>query len=263
MTDITPHKKKYYLFLTSLVLIYVYVCLTPSGSFIEHDDWDFILNGGQILSTKILLNDGRPLTYAWSYISPHILTPTVALIGYWLLFSYISLRYAEILIPRSSIGIFCLVAIILSNASIISLSGWPSISVAGLVLTSIGVSLISIAPISAYITRSFLVALFAFLAFLAYPALSFVILLVGISEQQQKKSLVSIVISFFIGILPFSIWTLINNLNYGNSSEFIYHPFNPKNYSQILSTISLWVLPKKTPEEVRIILFSVLEDFFG
>ena len=78
------------------------------------------------------------------------------------------------------------------------------------------------------------------------------------SGLKIKNRIIYSAISFFIGILPFSIWTLINNLNYGGSSEFIYHPFNPKNYSQILSMISIWVIPRKTPEEVRIILFSVL-----
>ena len=78
------------------------------------------------------------------------------------------------------------------------------------------------------------------------------------SGLKIKNRIIYSAISFFIGILPFSIWTLINNLNYGNSSEFIYNPFDPKNYSKILNTISLWVLPSNTQKEVRMILFYIL-----
>jgi len=78
------------------------------------------------------------------------------------------------------------------------------------------------------------------------------------SELKLKNKIIYSAISIFIGILPFSIWTLKNNFTYGTSVEFIFHPFKLMYYSRILNTISLWVMPDKTPEKVRIILITAL-----
>jgi hypothetical protein len=78
------------------------------------------------------------------------------------------------------------------------------------------------------------------------------------SELRLKKKLFYSILSAFIGILPFSIWTIRNYLNYGSSVEFIYHPFKLTYYTRILRNISLWVMPDKVPEKVRIILLTFL-----
>jgi MFS family permease len=78
------------------------------------------------------------------------------------------------------------------------------------------------------------------------------------SELKIRNRIMYSVISIFIVILPFFTWTLINSLLYGRNIEFVYHPFNPKYYYVILNPISLWVMPNKTPEKVRIILIIIL-----
>ncbi|MHB1346531.1 MAG: glycosyltransferase family protein, partial [Candidatus Humimicrobiaceae bacterium] len=79
------------------------------------------------------------------------------------------------------------------------------------------------------------------------------------SELKLKNKIIYSAMSVLIIILPFSIWTLKNNLTYGASpAELIFHPVKLKHYYRILDTVSLWVIANKTSEKSRIILISVL-----
>ena len=79
------------------------------------------------------------------------------------------------------------------------------------------------------------------------------------SEMKPKKKIIYTVLSVFTGFLPFSIWTLMNRINYGSSpAEFIFHPLGSNAYINILDTLSLWVIPDKASPKIRIILVSVL-----
>ena len=79
------------------------------------------------------------------------------------------------------------------------------------------------------------------------------------SDLKIRDKLIYSFISILIIILPFSIWTLYNKLVYGISTlEFIFHPLPLKYSANILNTISLWVMPDKTPSKIRIILISIL-----
>lgn len=85
-----------------------------------------------------------------------------------------------------------------------------------------------------------------------------VLTLLLFSDLKIKNKIIYSAISIFIGILPFSIWILVNKFTYGTApAEFIFHPFPFIHYFRTLNVISMWIMPAGTPVLVRILLIIV------
>jgi hypothetical protein len=161
-----------------IVISLLLMSQAPVLALVAHDDWDFIF-GGAHLQEKLLLNEGRPLTYLWSTISPRLLTPELAFLIFWLSLSHISHSFAKLLDLRSIPDqIFC-AALVLLSTPVVELSGWASYHAAGLVTTVLGIHLLSAAYPKPFLYQLTLIGIFTFLTFLFYPAFAFMIFAAG------------------------------------------------------------------------------------
>lgn len=124
-------------FLAAILVAFLYaLTVVPIQSFIQHDDWAFIL--GDRHFPKWLLADGPPIGL-WAIISPHIIAPEISFFGYWLLFSYLGALFAVLFGYRRFSEYFLASLLILLSSPVIELSGWPSCHFAGLAFLCISV----------------------------------------------------------------------------------------------------------------------------
>jgi hypothetical protein len=191
--------RSFYLISSTAIFLSVLVaCGMISDALIEHDDWVFILNGWDSRA-KLLLQEGRPPVYLWQKISHFFLTPKISLLSFWLLLSAISLAISVRLRLSYMGAVLCLSVVLFSN-QVILLSGWPSYSLAGLLVTLIGVVTIGRRP-NAWLLG--LAAFFYFLAFQFYPAFSYIVFMAvaATSRPERPAILLAHAIAFGLALL--------------------------------------------------------------
>jgi hypothetical protein len=185
----------------------------PLLALVAHDDWEFIL-GGAHLREKLLLNEGRPLTYLWSIVSTQILAPEFAILICWLSMSHISHSFARLLGLRSIPDqIFC-AAVVLLSAPVLTLSSWSSSHAAGLVTTALGAYVLSDAQRKAFLYQLSLVAVFAIVTFLFYPAFAFIIFAAGMCLFRNKNEYTkwgALICAFLASIATALVVILVTN----------------------------------------------------